>query len=157
MTSPKDGPIYDDFGNLVHVPGGAFVNERGNIEIRKAPLPERIVERNAGCWNCLHFDTGFTFENLLIQHYTNKFKSFKERGFPDEPARQHTEAALKPLQNKGHVGVCLKGKSEGDFVANRYLCDNGWSGVQGASLARAPGEALSATIAEVKDKLGDPK
>jgi hypothetical protein len=116
-----------------------------------------VVERNAGCWNCKSFDTGFTFEQMLIQAYTKRFTSFKDHGYPNDEAKRLTEADLKPLQNRGHVGVCSAGKTEGDFVVSQYLCENGWSGVQGASMARAPGEALNPTIAEIKDKLGDPK
>lgn len=48
----------------------------------------------------------------------------------------------------------MAGKNGDDFVTMRFLCTH-WSGKQGASLARAPGEALSPLVGEVLDKLGE--
>lgn len=160
MTSRKDGPIFDDLGNLVQAPGGgAFINERGNIEVRKAP-DNRVIERNAGCYSCLYYDVDQVFDTKVQEAYVRAFSALKKRGFNDNDAKRKTDAELKPLQAKGLIGVCTSRdahrslKPPGDFVAMRYLC-RFWSGKTGASLARAPGEPLSPLAAEVKDQLGD--
>lgn len=160
MSSRKDGPIFDDMGNLVRAPGGgAFINEHGNIEVRKTP-DNRVVERNAGCYSCIHYDVDQVFDAKVQEAYVRAFAALKKRGLSDEVARRKTDAELRPLQAKGLIGVCTSRearsslKPPGDFVAHRYLC-RFWSGKTGASLARTPGEALSPLADEVKDKLGD--
>lgn len=55
----------------------------------------------------------------------------------------------------GIQGLCTEKTSEkcDGFTADNYLCDR-WSGVQGASIARA-GAALDPTSEERKDRIGD--
>lgn len=80
----KDGPLYDDLGNLIQAPGGApFINEQGNIEVRKVFHQDRVVERNAGCWNCRHFDTGAVFDKRVQDAYVRRFSVYKQVGAPD--------------------------------------------------------------------------
>lgn len=53
---------------------------------------------------------------------------------------------------QGAIGICMKGKSPGDFVDCRYLCDDGWSGVQGASVA-TEGHKLDKSSNEIRDEI----
>lgn len=85
---------------------------------------------------------------------------------PDDPAPKPVAQTLfeaHPLHRKmdlaireGTAGICLKGKAQTDFVDFRFLCDNGWNGIDGASLATA-GHALDKTNAEIKELMDDPE
>jgi hypothetical protein len=159
MTNPKDpknGALYDDLGNLIQAPGGMpFINERGNIEVRKPIDPARVLERNAGCWNCIHQEIGTIYDSRVDRAYTRDVVAYKERGLSDESAHKRAGEVRAILRTKkGLLGICLADKAEGEFIAAKYLCEH-WSGRVGASLARAPGEPLSPLVAEEIDKLGD--
>lgn len=151
----KDGLLRDGFGEIVQLPGGApFVNERGNIEVKKALDKSRIHERNAGCWSCLHFDTGELYETVKLAAHRRDVAVLSQT-MPAGAAHRKADKNKKWLEkHKGFMGVCRADKSESEFVSYQYLCGN-WSGKTGASLARAPGEPLSPLADELKDKAGD--
>ena len=58
----------------------------------------------------------------------------------------------------GKLGICRIGKNVGsdgkigEFVAHKFLCDDGWSGVDGASMA-TEGKPLDLPTLELKDKI----
>ncbi len=56
------------------------------------------------------------------------------------------------LMSRGAIGVCMIGKSPGDFVDCRYLCNDGWSGVQGSSLATS-GQPLDKSADEMREEV----
>lgn len=60
--------------------------------------------------------------------------------------------AFDLLMRQGGVGICLIGKPPGDFVDCRHLCDDGWSGVTGASVA-TEGHKLDKSSNEVREEI----
>ncbi len=87
--------------------------------------PERIVEREAGCWNCLSFDCGDT----AVMHYaacrTRDYKVLREKGLSPERAEsilKHQDQTMMPPRS----GICLQG-DRADFVSATYLCSR-WRG-----------------------------
>jgi hypothetical protein len=153
--SLKNGALYDDLGQLIQAPGGLpFVNERGNIEVRKPIDASRILERNAGCWNCIHMETGPVYDSVVAACYVRDIAVLKDTGVSaGEATKRATKTRTILVSRKGFLGICLTNKAEGDFVSSKYLCES-WSGKQGASLARAPGEPLSPLVPEEMDKRG---
>ncbi len=65
-----------------------------------------------------------------------------------QDARFH---AFTNMMRQGAIGICMTGKAEGTFVDCRYLCDDGWSGVQGSSVA-TEGHALDKSSNEVREE-----
>ena len=65
-----------------------------------------------------------------------------------QDARFHT---FNMMIAKGAIGICMIGKSEGTFVDCRYLCDDGWSGATGASVA-TEGHALDKSSNEIREE-----
>lgn len=66
-----------------------------------------------------------------------------------QDARLHT---FNRMAAQGAIGICTIGKVRGDFVDCRYLCDNGWSGVTGASVA-TEGHALDKSSNEIREEI----
>jgi hypothetical protein len=153
MPKLKDGILRDDVGNIVQLPGGGVtVNERGNIEVKKALGPDRIVERNAGCWNCRNFNIDQLFQSVAKAARQRDVAVLSDK-MPVAAAHRKADATQKFLrEKKGFIGVCAIDKADAEFVSYKYLCTS-WSGTTGASLARAPGEPLSPLGEEVADKL----
>lgn len=52
-------------------------------------FPDRIVERNAGCWNCTHFTTGPSVEAVWEKHYEQRLLQIRRSG---AYAREHVTA-----------------------------------------------------------------
>jgi len=128
------------------------VNERGNLEVRKALRSDRIVERNAGCWNCIHFSTGELYDKVALAARARDLAVLSEK-MPAAAAHRKADATQKILREKrGFIGVCAIDKADAEFVSYKYLCTS-WSGTTGASLARNPGESLSPLGEEILDKV----
>jgi hypothetical protein len=146
-TSPPK-PARDDFGNLVN------------------PIEGRVVERNAGCYSCIHFNTEEAYAKRIESCYTRDVMVFKSGRraspglhaldpMPHHLAHRKANETRKLLRAKaGWFGVCTIAATASDFVAKNHLCDK-WSGITGANLARSYGEALSPLIEEVYDKRGE--
>jgi hypothetical protein len=86
----------------------------------------------------------------------------EERGNLWRRMQQQAETAASRFRmfdakaQAGLYGICMIGKSpQGTFKEAQYLCADGWSGRQGASVARA-GAPPDPTPEELKDRLGDP-
>lgn len=154
-TDVRKGLILDDFGNPVKLPDGAVEQTSdGGIRTIK-PLDGRVVERNAGCWNCLYFDTGTLYDIKVGASYNRDVSVFLSRGLSPDVARKRADETRRTLRSKkGIFGTCTVGGAEGDFVHQGFLCTK-WSGRVGASLTRAPGEPLSPLMAEEYDKRGE--
>lgn len=162
-TGLEKGTILDDFGNVVKLPDGAVeVNPvTGAVRAYKPLDDSRIIERNAGCYNCLYSDTGQAYKTAVEQCYRRDVQLLVNQGLTRRTAEQKAGQTRSGLLNKRGIfnictggGVTPDGDPVGDFVSSRYLCKK-WSGRTGASLARAPGEPLSPTIAEEYDKRGE--
>jgi hypothetical protein len=125
-------------------------------------LPGRTFERTQGCWNCIHFKSGEDAHRFFVKVCKPRdeaaMQSYIATGQPQaaEEMRQLLRLANKAIKTGG-LGMCSKGKGApdkngkpSDFVAHNYLCDDGWTGAQGASIARA-GAAPDKTADELKD------
>lgn len=107
---------------------------------RKGGLPGRTFERTQGCWNCIHFDNGERsktyWRNVARPRDDQRAKAHEIAGNHKVAAEMTStiDTAEKAIM-LGVVGICGAGKVNSEYVANNYLCD-GWTGKQGASLAR---------------------
>lgn len=159
----KSLPLYDDWGN----------------HLQMAP-PERTFERKQGCWNCKSFDVDEAFKKRVEDCFQRDFKAFLDAGIGLEQAGLKADVTRKTLlgyvppprprppgwRDRGPVrlgifGLCLKGKTEGDFVACKHLCLDGWDGRQGVKGSMAPGEKydepVEALFADQGEKPGGTK
>lgn len=105
--------------------------------------PDRLVERGQGCWNC----TSWSVEKAQ-EFYWNKVRPdtlekalkialespLKEKD-PRVLAIRKTIPQLDQGLEQAVWGVCAKGKMNADFTHTTGLCEDGWVGAQGASLA----------------------
>lgn len=139
-------PTFDDWGNLVQL----------------AP-EERTFERKQGCWNCKNYDIGDLFEKRVEDCFRRDVKVNLDAGLgldraglkadvtrktllgyvppppPPEPGQRARPVIRAPIR-RGIFGLCLKGKTEGDFVACKHLCLDGWDAKQGVKGEFSPGE-----------------
>ncbi len=60
--------------------------------------------------------------------------------------------AFDRMASLGAIGICMTGKTEGTFVDCRFLCESGWSGAQGASVA-TEGQPLDKSAVEMTDEI----
>jgi hypothetical protein len=118
-------------------------------------LPGRTFEKTQGCWNCIHFVTGREARKFWLYACRPKdeatAKSYEAAGVPQAAfeMRQLMKLAGEAIKTGG-LGMCKIGKPPSDFVAHNYLCEDGWTGKQGASLARE-GAAPDLTPGELRD------
>lgn len=105
--------------------------------------PERVVERNRGCYSCTKFENG----GLAKQQWMATKGMIMAEGISRGKAMLEVEGDLikwERLVHRGKMGLCMAGKVSG-FCHSHYLCD-GWTGKTGHSLA---------TSGKLLDKLGD--
>lgn len=175
-TGLEKGTILDDFGNVVKLPDGAIEQDPKTGAIKDyRVIKDRVRERNAGCWSCIHYETGVAFDAAVAQAHRRDIMALQtDHMGPDGTMRKAVDQkAAKGIANytrmlltrsPGIFGICTGNGvgldadgnevPVGEFIPKSYLCRK-WSGRTGASLARAPGEALSPLIAEEYDKIGE--
>ena len=119
----------------------------------------RTIERTRGCWNCKHW----TNDDLAKNHWLKLRQQDLTTGLAvannDPRGEEHPQVVnIRRMVHTadrgialGVFGICMAGKSPGDFCHNAYLCDH-WSGKTGASVA-TEGAPLDLLPAELKDKL----
>jgi hypothetical protein len=126
---------------------------------------ERVHERAQGCWNCIHMRAAKPFWNEQRQSNLqiavgiakdsilgeNDQKVINIRRMVDYTDNLVAQALVVQC-GKTPKGKTAYGDPVGDLVANAYLCD-GWSGAQGASVARAGGalDKLPEELVEIMD------
>lgn len=118
--------------------------------------PERVVERQTGCWNCIHFDNGekasryFNETKLpavrkdLLDRAMNSGASATDAL---EKAEEFIRLQVLPMAPP-KVGICMAGKAQADFVHHAYQCAS-WTG------RIKPEGGVDNLIEEVKANLGD--
>lgn len=118
-------------------------------------IPGRTFEKTQGCWNCIHYVTG----KKAIDFFNGTCKPRDKAAMESYIAVGQHQAAdemkqLLKLAGKaiktGGLGMCGIGKPKTDFVAHNFLCEDGWTGAQGASMARE-GAKPDLTPGELKD------
>lgn len=110
---------------------------------RHFAAPERVVQRNRGCWSCKSFENGPLAKQQWHQAKGEVVVAYLSQG----KTTLEAEAQLASWDRQvkaGEFGLCMKGTQPG-FVHCKYLCDK-WDGRQGHSLA---------TSGKKLDKLGD--
>lgn len=118
-------------------------------------LPGRTFERTQGCWNCIHFVTGREAQKYWLYTCRPKdeatAKSYEAAGVPQAAMemRELMKAASAAIKGNG-MGMCRANKAPSDFVVHNYLCEDGWTGAAGASLARE-GAKPDMTPGEMKE------
>lgn len=121
-------------------------------------LPGRTFQRTQGCWNCVHFRTGREVHKFFVTVCKPRDEKVAESyialGTPEGrkaagEMRELLKAANAAIKSNG-LGMCAIGKPQSDFVAHNYLCEDGWTGAAGASLARE-GAKPDLTPGELKD------
>lgn len=99
--------------------------------------PERVIEREAGCWNCLHFEAG----ELAARRYQectarDRGIMIHEKGMiPLQVDRILAQRAVLMAPPKS--GLCLKGDAA-DFVAPTYLCTRYQSRIRPDKIGETP-------------------
>lgn len=160
MSASRDKkrlPLYDDWGNLL-----------------QAAPQERTFERKQGCWNCKSFEIGDAFAKRVEDCFQRDLKVFLDAGIGLEQAGLKADVTRKTLLGyvppptprplrwrdpgpvrRGIFGLCLKGKAEGDFVACKHLCLDGWDAKQGVKGSFAPGEKYDEPVEALFDDRGE--
>lgn len=130
------------------------------------PLANRTIDRTVGCWNCKHWapEAGaeFWLKRRLSDLAAAKHISLNSpHGEQDVRVQNITKMVMKVdmamAEKPPLFGLCLNAKAKeqdklGDLIASAYLCSAGWSGAEGASVARAGGK-LDKTAAELIEDL----
>jgi hypothetical protein len=126
---------------------------------RKGGLAGRTFERAMGCWNCKHFDRG-----AASRKFWNEVAEPRDvevgiqlvalgRVHEAKELSERIKVARKAVK-LGMLGLCTARpkRVETDYVAHNYLCE-GWTGAQGASIARegAKADLLPGEIKEIVD------
>lgn len=115
-----------------------------------ATANDRTVERTQGCWNCRHSVSGKDAWNYhrqkLLQKAAGLVQMFPEQGEDHVTVRNirsqvdlfdHAVAMGEARRCTNRLARTGSGGDIGDLVAHNYLCANGWSAAEGASIARA--------------------
>lgn len=131
-------------------------DRRGDDHVYNLTPADRIVERTQGCWNCTGFASCMTSDTLGAKMVKDKWEADRQRdltvaleiaisnpinGMPNEE-HQQVRNIRRMVDNMDHAiaqgafGICLRSKAPGDYVNARYLCNDGWIGRDGASVAR---------------------
>lgn len=129
---------------------------------------ERVIKRNAGCWNCkgMRDATEFWFgdqtKGTLGRREENLNKAVAIA--VDSPlGENHPKVVnIRRMITVLDQGVservmvrCAWGGVESELVANTYMC-NKYVGADGASVARE-GERINDVIEEVREKIDGPE
>lgn len=90
-------------------------------------MHDRTIEKNSGCYNCIHFENGELAAKRWKDCRARDTLVFKIQGKDTEPPYfQKMDALVRNHQ----VGICLADKTSTDFVEYRFECEN-WSGRPG--------------------------
>jgi hypothetical protein len=171
MSDIKGKPHFDDMGNFVGLEGSPLIRvdeDKNVLSVHKPISPDRLLDRNVGCGNCLHFDSDLHFLERVQTRFTSDLLALKNKGVrPDFARRKASQIRTMVLDKRGALGVCKinacvdeKRGVVADYVPKTFLCGDGggvcrWVGRDGASLARLPGEKLSPHMTEEYDKRGE--
>lgn len=101
------------------------------------------ITRTQGCWNCSKWENAEKSRALWSQQRQATLAQALTLSFTEPEGEEHPKVVqIRRMVNtvdhgiaSGHLGICLAGKANADFVDNAYLCDH-WTGRTGASLAR---------------------
>ena len=168
-------PYFDDMGNFVGYGGKSVVVSKDGEHVDgvyKTLDESRLLTRNAGCFNCLHYNTGVEARERLNACFRRDVLVYMGKGLERGMAERKAKGVIDEISQKvatGHIGACLINASidprqnkPADFTAATHLCGDPvtgqlvkWVARTGVSLARDPGEGLSPSIAEEYDKRGD--
>jgi hypothetical protein len=169
----KSRPYYDALGNFVGYGDRSTIVSRDGEHVDsviKTLDQSRLLTRNAGCFNCLHWEQGVKFREKVNACFARDVQVYMGKGITRDIAELKAKQVRDEIvKHKSHLGVC--GVNAGidpvrnivvDFVPATYLCGDPvsgmlvkWAARGGLSLIRDPGEALSPPIAEEYDKRGD--
>jgi hypothetical protein len=142
--------------------GNGNARSAGNAEI--AMDLNRTIERTRGCWNCKHWNNGDLAKDYWLKCRQRDLATGLVKANHNPDGENHPEVVtLRRMVHTadkgvglGVFGICLAGKSPGDFVHNAYLCDH-WSGAEGHSVATS-GTKLDLLPEELKERIdGDGK
>lgn len=122
---------------------------------------ERIFERTQGCWNCSNSSSANAFWSERRLHDLTRAQGIANDS-PDGEKDIKVDNIKRMVDTTDHAiasgalmrctkGVTANGDPVGDLVAHNYLCQK-WSGMQGASIARA-GQKADDLPEELADKL----
>lgn len=118
-------------------------------------LVGRTFEKTQGCWNCIHFENGAKakayWKDVCRPRDVANAKVAEVQGNP--ALAREVRATIKAADAavaQGALGMCMAGKANSDFVVHNFLCDDGWTGKQGASVARE-GAAPDLTPGEIRE------
>lgn len=125
-------------------------DSKGNIGF-KFWAPERIEERQTGCWNCMHFDNG----EKALQHFQRvlrpgQLRVFLENGMTMEDAESALRRQIDPYAPP-RSGLCMKSdapRPAADLVHAAYKCAM-WTG------RIRPEGKQDELIEDIKDKRGE--
>lgn len=128
----------------------------------------RTFERTQGCWSCKHWAPEKGAEFWLQRRVGELRKATiialeSRKGEQDQRVVNIKSMVMKldlaMAEKPPLFGLCLNAKAKeqdklGDLVASAYLCSAGWSGAEGASIARGA-SAPDKTAAElIEDTFG---
>lgn len=130
---------------------------------------ERILTRNAGCWNCIHMRdaTDFWFGDPAKGTHGRRGETLDRAvALALESPRGENDPRVVNIRRMIQIGdegvrqramiKCGPGYAEGDLVASSYMCTK-WTGATGASIALG-GERINDLAEELREKIdGSPK
>jgi hypothetical protein len=131
--------------------------ERGEIVARAAPQLPKITRDNPHVQQIAKRAADFMAQGFSATAATNR--ALAEVGGGNSLIAQQIHAARQEsvrftmfdrMVICGLIGVCLKGRSESDFVAAAFLCE-AWVGKEGASVA-TEGMPMDKLPEELKDE-----
>lgn len=172
MSKPKSRPFFDDMGNFIGLKDRPLIEMDGDHvkTVHKAINPNRLMETNAGCFNCLHWDTGLGFDAKLESCFKADYAADIAKGISSELAtKRATLNRNKNRASRGYIGTCAVNAAVDEkrnhvcaYTPGRFMCGDPatgqlsrWTAKVGASLSRLPGEGLTAPIGEIYDKIGE--
>jgi len=98
--------------------------------------PERVVEKQTGCWNCLHFDNGPLAKQHFVTLRTGALSAAIDRAQKADPTitmqgallqAEHFIASQVDPMSPPKTGICLKAQTGTDLVHPAYMCAK-WTG-----------------------------
>ena len=134
------------------------VEANGDITYNVTPA-DRIIERSRGCWNCTHRMEQSAavkkWEGNRIAELQKALVRFIEFGETDQKGND-IKSVVNSMDHavaSGAFGLCRreKGPAPGAFIVANFLCEDGWTGALGASVATA-GFKLDKTSLELQDE-----
>lgn len=183
----KSKPFTDALGNFVgYGDRSTIVSKDGqHVDgVYKTLDQSRLLTRNAGCFNCIHWEQGAKFREKLNACYVQDVQIYmmpttevgpdgekiERQGMPRDLAElKAVKVRNEIIKHQNHIGACGVGASidpvrnvVAHFVPATFLCGDPitgllvkWAPKVGLSLTRDVGEPLSPPIAEEYDKRGD--